>query len=472
MSSHREAPGISKDPVADNTDTYAFVSPENDGTVTIITNYVPLEGPAGGPNFYEFGDDVLYAINIDNDGDGIPNVTYQFRFTTTVTNPNTFLYNRGPIGSLTDAAWIRRQTYSVRRITSHGNDDDSTDDHGDDHNTLLGTGLPCPPCNIGPHSTPHYADLASAAVNPLPGGRTVFAGQRREGFYVDLGSIFDLGDLRPLQSHFAYTPNSSDANGVNATKALNVHSIALKVPISDLTRDGSTPSSVTDSRSVVGIWGAAYRQKSRVFDDDSKVHESGPWAQVSRLGMPLINEVIIPMASKDYWNTQRPSKDSQFAQYVLHPELAGLLNGLYPGAFPHLAALSAPRLDLQLVLMQGIPSGVVKEFQNSTGSTVADMLRLNVAIPAAAQSDPKFSPIGVVAGDLAGFPNGRRVFDDVVTVELQAIAGLLYPKIDSSYHVDGVVTSVTDGLGPDFSMYQSTFPYLGLPLDGFDNPSV
>src|SRR6202035_4935139 len=180
MSSHREAPGISKDPVADSTDVYAFVSPDKPDMVTLIANYVPLQGPAGGPNFYEFGDDVLYEIHVDNDGDGRPDVTYQFRFETELRNDNTFLYNTGPILTLNSANWNRRQFYQVTRIDSTG------------RQTLLGGDLACPPCNIGPLSTPDYAGLAAAAVHPLGGGRTVFAGQRAEGFYVDLGSIFDL----------------------------------------------------------------------------------------------------------------------------------------------------------------------------------------------------------------------------------------------------------------------------------------
>src|SRR6201992_4252432 len=192
MSSHREAPGISKDPVADNSDVYAFVSPDKPGTVTLIANYVPLQGPAAGPHFYEFGDDVLYQIHIDNDGDGQSDVTYLFRFTTKVANPNTFLYNTGPITSLDSASWNRRQYYSVTR-----------DAKG--KTKTLGTNLACPPCNIGPLSTPNYDSLAASAVHSLMGGRKVFAGQRAEGFYVDLGSIFDLGNLRPFanaHNHF------------------------------------------------------------------------------------------------------------------------------------------------------------------------------------------------------------------------------------------------------------------------------
>src|SRR5271155_1938095 len=185
MSSHREAPQISKDPVADSTDLYAFVSPDQPDTVTLIANYIPLEAPDGGPNFFEFGDEVLYAINIDNNGDGVADITYQFQFTSTITDRTTFLYNTGPILSLTSPSWNRRQTYSVTRV-------DSTGTH------LLGSGIPCPPCHIGPLSTPDFAGLVADAITTLPPGTTVLAGQRAEGFYVDLGAVFDLGDLRPF----------------------------------------------------------------------------------------------------------------------------------------------------------------------------------------------------------------------------------------------------------------------------------
>src|SRR4051794_26239340 len=222
MSSHREAPEISKDPVADNADVYAFVSPDRPDTVTIVANYVPLQGPAGGPNFYEFGDDVLYSIYIDNDGDAKPEIEYQFQFSSSLQNPNTFLYNTGPIASLTDPNWNARQNYSVVRIDTKGKhgaaskddpgldtaqmDDGAPADAGGGpafpgrgRVTVLGTNLPCPPCNIGPRSTPNYeGNLASKAVQTLPAGEKVFAGQRSDPFYVDLGSIFDLGALRPF----------------------------------------------------------------------------------------------------------------------------------------------------------------------------------------------------------------------------------------------------------------------------------
>jgi len=455
MSSHREAPGISTDPVADNTDTYAFVSPDDPSTVTIITNYVPLEGPPGGPNFFEFGDDVLYSIYIDNDGDAKPEIAYQFRFQTSVRNPNTFLYNTGPITALGDPNWNKRQHYTVQRVMGQ-------------ESRVLGSKLACPPCNIGPRSTPNYNALADAAVHQLPSGETVFAGQRNDGFFVDLGAIFDLGDIRPIQHlHLIPTP---DAPSVDPLKTLNVHTIALKVPISKLTKDGSVPTDPSALKAVLGIWGAASRRKVEIRDAGKNGYatkESGPWVQVSRLGNPLFNEVLIPLGEKDRWNSRNPFGDAAFLSHVKQPELAKLLPVLYPGAFPNLQALTADRADLVAILMTGLPSGIVPGFQNFTGKTPADMLRLNVAIP------PAKSPnaLGVIGGDLAGFPNGRRVFDDVVSIELKAVAGATYPLVDSSYTPDAAVGAVSSYLTPAADRYQSTFPYLGVPHDGFDTPS-
>ena len=454
MSSHREAPGISKDPVADSTDVYAFVSPDRSNTVTLVANYIPLQEPAGGPNFYEFGTGVLYEINIDNTGDGWPDITYQFRFHTKLTTPNSFLYNTGPIKSLSDPTWNSKQFYSVTRVDRHGS-------------TVLGRNLPCPPCNVGILSTPNYErNLGSQAIHSLPGRVQVFAGQRAEQFYVDLGSIFDLANLRPFQEAniFGKMAGLKAAPGVNATNRLNVHTIAIQVPTSQLVRRG---------KPTIGVWTTASRQKVHINSEDgSDGWPAGPFAQVSRLGNPLINEVLIPLGQKDYWNTQPPNFDKQFAGRVLHPELAGLLPALYPGVFPNLAKLVAaktPRADLEAILMTGIPAGIVPGFQNFTGPVVADMLRLNTAIPAS--KNPNI--LGVAGGDLAGFPNGRRVFDDVVTVELRAIAGLLLPLVDKSFKPDGAASLVTDGL-TDASVpsgYLSGFPYLGVPYGGFSTPS-
>jgi hypothetical protein len=465
MSSHREAPEISKDPVADNTDTYAFVSPNRPDTVTILTNYVPLEDPPGGPNFFEFGHDVLYSIYIDNDGDGLPEIEYQFKFRTTLRDQDTFLYNTGPITSLGAKTWNKRQFYKVSRVNHTGKGK-----KGNDHAPkpkVLGQDLACPPCNIGPRSTPNYQSLAKAAVHKLHSGERVFAGQRNEGFFVDLGSIFDLGDLRPLQNlHLIAT---SPAMGVDATATLNVHTIALQIPIKRLTRDGSVPSNPNAAKSVLGIWGAASRRKTRVIDKaNDELTEAGPWVQVSRLGNPLFNEVVVPLGDKDRWNALHPAQDKEFAKYVEHPELARLLPVLYPNVFPNLAKLKAKRADLVAILLTGLPKGIVPGFQNYTGKTLADMLRLNVAIPPTT-SNP--NPLGVVGGDLAGFPNGRRVFDDIVNIELQAIAGLTYPLVDPSHKPDAAASQLTQGLTPGPDRYQATFPYLGTPHDGFDTPS-
>jgi Domain of unknown function (DUF4331) len=458
MSSHREAPEISKDPVADSTDVYAFVSPDKPDTVTLIANYIPLQEPAGGPNFYEFGDDVRYEIHVDNNGDSVADIIYQFRFRTKLTTPTSFLYNTGPITSLSSPNWNSKQFYSVTRIDRHGAH-------------VLAEDLACPPCNVGVLSTPDYeANLGRPAVHSLPGGGHVFAGQRAEEFYVDLGSIFDLGNLRPLQEAnvFGMPAGLKSAPGVNATNRLNVHSIALQVPTSQLTVAGHP---------TIGVWTSASRQRVRVSDEDSgRDFASGPFRQVSRLGNPLFNEVIVPLGKKDYWNKQRPVHDKQFAKYVAHPELAGLLPVLYPGAFPHLAALdkaNTARADLEAILLTGIPAGLIKGFTNFTGPVQADMLRLNTSIPPTPTSAKSFSILGLIGGDVAGFPNGRRVADDVVSIELRAIAGAVFPLIDPAYVVDAVVPDVTDGLTGTSVTNQplATFPYLGVPYDGYDNPS-
>jgi hypothetical protein len=454
MSSHREAPGVLCDPCADNTDTYAFVTPNR--TVTIITNYVPVEAPAGGPNFYEFGDDVTYRINVDNDGDGRPNIVYEFRFENVITNENTFLYNTGPIDRLDSPNWNRRQFYSVAKIDGRG------------RREVLARRVPCPPCNIGPRSTPNYTALADAAVTRLRSGERVFCGQRAEGFFVDLGSVFDLGTLRPFQSlHLIPTAN---ADGVDSLAQANVHSIAIEVPIADLTRRGRVPTDPMAPESVIGVWGSSYRQRGGVRGGGDRYRGVGPWDQVSRLGNPLFNEVIVPMAKKDRWNAVGPDRDREFARFVARPELARLLPTLYPGVFPRLATLNnTDRADLLAILLTGIPSGLIDGFQNFTGRTQADELRLNVAIP------PSRNPnrLGLIGGDLAGFPNGRRVADDVVTIELRAVAGATYPLVNSSFQPDDAVAQIEDGtFNNPGRQFLDRFPYLGVPYSGYDVPAA
>jgi len=456
MSSHREAPEISKDPVADNTDTYAFVSPDDPGTVTIITNYIPLQYPAGGPNFFEFRDDVLYQVNVHNDGDGVADVVFEFRFTTTVANPDTFLYNTGPISTAPAPAYYsaelnRRQTYTVARLDKNRGGKGAK-------RTMLGKALPCPPCNIGPLSTGDYPSLAAQAVVQL-GDVTVFAGQRLEGFYVDLGSVFDLLELRPFANlhllPMAATP------GIDGTQAFNVHTIAVKVPIEQLTADGSAPTDPLAAGSTIGVWGSAFRKKARIRDDGGMV-QTGPFVQVSRLGNPLFNEVIVPMGDKDRWNRVLPRQDKAFLKYVQSPELQALIPALYPGVFPNLASITGPRADLVAILLTGIPAGIIPGFQNFTGTTYADELRLNVAVPPSAS--PNIN--GILGGDLAGFPNGRRVFDDVVAIELRAVAGATYGLVSPGYTPDAAAAVVDDGVVRNPDAYLSEFPYLGHPVSG------
>jgi hypothetical protein len=456
LSSHREAPEISKDPVADSSDLYAFVSPDKPDSVTLIANYIPLEAPAGGPNFFEFGNDVMYSIYIDNNGDAKPDITYTFQFSTKVRDKTTFLYNVGPIGSLGDKNWNRPQTYSVWK-TEKGK------------TTRIGQNLACPPCNIGPRSTPSYAKLAHDAIHKLSTGETVFAGQRREGFYVDLGSIFDLADLRPFSAAHLLPPHTN-LPGVDTLANSNVHSIALQIPIADVSSTGKAPTSPTGKHSVVGVWTSASRRKSSIREANGKISNTGPYVQVSRLGNPLINEVIIPMEQKDMWNATSPSADSQYASTYAHPVLQAYLVALYPGVFPNLGKYKKARADLQAILLTGIPAGVVSaHYSTYTGPTQADLLRLNMAITPS--SNP--SVFGVLGGDLAGWPNGRRVYDDTVTIALRCVAGASIPLVDSGYSADGAATAIYDVTAPAITSdrYLSVFPYLGLPLDGYDTPS-
>jgi Domain of unknown function (DUF4331) len=312
-------------------------------------------------------------------------------------------------------------------------------------------------------------------VHSLPGGRRVFAGQRADGFYVDLGSIFDLLNLRPFQTANVFGKGifNSPAAGVNALDRINVHSIAIQVPISDVRSTGHHKPRVSDHRATIGVYTSASRRQVQIIRDSPAGDiEAGPFVQVSRLGNPLFNEVIVPMSLKDRWNKESPADDKNFADFVAHPELANLFPVVYPGVFPKLAALNAantPRADLVAILLTGIPAGLIAGFQNFTGTTQADVLRLNTSIsPTAMPND-----LGVLGGDLAGFPNGRRPKDDVVTIELRAIAGATFPLIDPTFVPDEVVASLTDGLtAADVSSpFLNKFPYLGLPYDGYNNPS-
>ena len=441
-SSHREAPLIGDDPAADNTDVYAFVSPDKPNTVTIIANYIPFEDPAGGPNYYRFDPTVLYELHVDNNGDARDDVTYQFRFKTSVSNPGTFLYNTGQVTSPTDPDLNVKQTYSVTRVGAGGS-------------TVIASNLPVPPANIGPRSNPTYDPFQG--VVDLGGERKVFAGPRDDPFFVDLGSIFDLGGLRPFNPFHAVQPPSGSEAGQDGVLDYNTHSIAIQVPKTDL-----LPAPASDG--VIGIYASASRPKIRILRGDGTFDAHGPLVQVSRLGNPLVNEVIIPVGKKDYWNASDPKDDAQFLDRYRTPELAGLINALYGP--PVADTLTTNRDDLVAVLLTGVDLPGAANL-NFTGNTKADLLRLNTAIQPSASPDP----LGVLAAspDLAGFPNGRRLIDDVTDIELRAIAcgygaalnGLLglcqFPPNDI----------VSDGVQMNEVGFLSSFPYVAAPNQGY-----
>jgi hypothetical protein len=443
-SSHREAPLISQDPMADNTDVYAFRSPDRPDTVTIIANYIPLEAPAGGPNFPAFDDTVLYEINIDNDGDAKEDLSYQFRFETQTRDPDTFLYNTGPITSLTDPTWNRPQTYTVTLVT-HG-------PGSSERSEVLGVQLPTPPDNIGPRSTPNYSALADAAIATLPGGIKVFAGQRDDPFFVDLGSVFDLAGLRPFNAFHAI-PLPAEP-GRDAVARYNTHTIAIQIPIAQITHDGHP---------AIGIYASASRQMVRILRDDGTSGGQGRFVQVSRLGEPLINEAVIPLGQKDFWNRVDPEEDAQFESLYTNPELARLENFLYGSVLTPVDVTN--RSDLVAILLTGVPG------LNFTGPTKADLLRLNTAIgPTAAVGAG--SRLGVLAGDLAGFPNGRRLEDDIVDIELRAIGQGYGSFLQSLLGLPNKSPNnqLGDGVDGNDKPFLTRFPYVPLPHQGYEIP--
>ena len=455
-SSHREAPLIVADPLADNTDTYAFRSTEQgrEGFVTLIANWIPFQEPSGGPHFYKFDDTVLYEIYIDNTGDGVEDVTYQFRFKTKFRNgdstlgmaaPNQALNGTGGIEplitSLNDPDYNEPQTYTVTRIDRRGKP------------VLLAKDLLAPPNNIGERTTPNYeATLAQPAVYSLPNGGKVFAGQRDEGFYIDVGGVFDTLKLKSIGA----------TDGVDSTAGFNVGTIAIEVPIQELTRTGAVPAGPTAPDAVIGVWAVSSRQKITVLR--SNPHEgaedpltAGPLQQVSRLGSPLVNELIIPLKLKDTFNRATPAGDSQFAQFVTNPQLAQLLSAVFGVNVP-----PAPRNDLVAIFATGIPVNDVTGPNFTTflsDGKPHEMLRLNVAIPPA--SNP--SRLGLLGGDFAGFPNGRRVFDDVVDIALRAVAGgtPFTPATNISPN-----NTIGDGVANNDVPFLTRFPYLGTPQSG------
>jgi hypothetical protein len=400
-SSHREAPLISQDPTADNTDLYAFVSPDDPTKATIIANWIPGEDPAAGPNYYTFSSTARYDIYLDRNGDGNPDTTYQFRFQNL---PGQFFLGN------------TQQTYTVTKIVGK-------------RSTVVGTGLMTPPDNIGPRSTPNYGALAAKEIHALSDGATVFAGQRDDAFFADVGAIFDLVAIR--------SGTGANGGGRDFLGGYGVHGIALQIPKSQLDNGGNH---------TIGVWAATDRQKVNVSHGKGQ----GAWVQVSRIGNPLINEVLIPTNMKDYWNSQPPSKDKQFERYYENSILATVLEKLYPQFGPF---KETGRDDLVAVLGTGLKTPAL----NYTGPTFADELRLNLSIPPTPFAG--INRLGVLGGDLAGYPNGRRLEDDVVDISERAVGGALI----------GHSLPLGDGVDANDVPNLHVFPYEAAPFSGYDN---
>jgi hypothetical protein len=394
-SSHREAPLISEDPTADNTDLYAFRSPDKPSTFTIVSNWVPGEDPAAGPNYYTFSQTARYNIYIDRNGDGRPDITYTFRFKTP-TGPY-FLGN-------TQQTWV---------ATKNGK--------------AWATGT-TPIDNIGPRFNGFVGvkDYETAAEKTIvhAGGVSIFAGQRDDPFFADVGDIFDLLAIRK--------GTGNAGGGKDFLAGYAVHTIALQIPISQL----------DTSSHVVGVWSAADRRRASVTGKG----DHGKWVQVSRLGNPLINEVVIPTPLKDHWNASSPSQDSQFVKYYKTPILAAVINKLYK-----LGAPEQNRDDLVQVLLTGIPKVTF------TGNTPADELRINLSVPVTPAG--KVSRLGVLGGDNQGWPNGRRLNDDVVDIAEQAVGGFLL----------GTKLPLGDGVDKGDTNPMGSFPYVADPQSGADD---
>src|SRR5882762_479052 len=436
-SSHREAPLIAADPQHDNTDLYAFVSPDKPDTVTFIANWIPFEEPNGGPNFYPFAAGSHYDINIDNSGRGMPDITYRWTFSNQDNRgTNTFLYDNGPVTSLGDPHLLFKQTYTLQEI------------QGDRTTTLVSNGVAAP-SDVGPASMPDYASLRSQAVSTFEDGRArTLAGQAADPFFLDL-RVFDL----------LYGANLKET-GHNTLAGFNVNTIVLQVPTSDVVLNGDR-----GRNPVLGVWSSTSKRSLKLTP--GKATPTGDFVQVSRLGSPLVNEVVVPAALKDAFNALPPSQDHTLAALVdrvKNPEVPKLVQSIYG-----IPAPAAPRNDLAEIFLTGIcktcgPIAVDLNSQkmnqdvDAASFVPAEELRLNTSIAPA--SNP--NRLGVLGGDAAGYPNGRRLNDDVVDIEVQALEGA---------GVGQLVIALAGGDGVDIpaNPIASSFPYVALPNTGSVN---
>ncbi len=417
-SSHREAPLTASNPLVDNTDTYAFVSPDKPDTVTLVANWTGFQDPSGGPNFYPWGaEGYRYNIKVDNNGDAMPDVTYQWTFTNDdKRGGDTFLYNNGPVNSFDDATLLFKQNYKLEAIDKDGK-----------ATTIVDAGKVAP-SNVGAASMPNYEALRDEAVTDTTDGGKSFVGQADDAFFLDL-RVFDL----------LYGANLKEA-GSDTLTGYNVNTVALQVPIANVTKGG-------DDSGIIGVWATTDQQTLTLTP--GKATPSGDFIQVSRLGAPLVNEVVLPANLKDAFNSLTPDKDGTVMEAVARvsdPEVPKLIEAIYK-----LPAPAAPRDDLVAAFLTGI-----KGLNQPPKVTPSEQLRLNTKIA------PASSPnrLGVLAKDTAGFPNGRRLTDDVVDIELQALVG----AVRTGKIVEALAAG--DGVNENDVAFGDTFPYVALPHSG------
>lgn len=461
-SSHREAPFVTEHPKIDATDFYMFRSyePGRDGYVTLIANYIPLQDPYGGPNYFTMDPEALYEIHVDNNGDAREDLTFQFRFNNTLKDTQLTvggkkvsipIINSGAISAGETTNLNVTESYNVTLVRGNRRSGQrAAVTNAVTHSSRFAK----PVDNIGNKSIPDYAAYAASHIYniKIPGCRDgrMFVGQRKDSFVVNLGEIFDLVNTNPLGPVNAELDLLDDAN---------VTSLVLEVP----------NDCVAPSDPVVGAWTTASLRQARLLRPvpsfDKPTLEGGPWVQVSRLAMPLVNEVVIGVKDKDKFNAARPQNDGQFADYVTHPTLPALLEILF-GNSAAAAPTLFPRADLVAVFLTGVNTPATGNLNQPRNVVPAEMIRLNTSI--ATQPKGAQNNLGVIGGDLAGFPNGRRPGDDIVDIALRVVMGKLIsiglygtpaqaPTGNSAY---------TDGALVNDSFFDASFPYLRTPLPG------
>jgi hypothetical protein len=437
-SSHREAPNTSLDPTADDTDVYAFTANDAPGALTVVADWIPLEDPAGGPNFFRFDDRAHYYINVDNTGDGKYDIRYRFQFKTKTRNKNSFLYALPGVQSFNDPKLNVVQRYKITRLTYNRKGKQTG-------KNVVAKNLHVAPNNAGPKTFPNYGKVSKAAIRSLSGGGKVFAGQRDDPFFVDLGMTFDDINFRPG------TGTGNQGGGKDDLAGYNTHSIVLQLPEAKVTRNHKAVASADANNAVVGVWSSTERRRLEVTNAGKvKGGNHNKFVQVSRLGNPLVNEVVIPLGQKDRFNRTQPQNDAaNYGTFVLNPELAAVMNALF--------SLNAPehnRTDIVQAVLQGIP-GLNQVQGKGAKEPAVDTLKVNLGTPV----NPSPNRFAVLAGDNQGYPNGRRLTDDVVDIDLRVFAGFL----------KGNKVALGDGVDRNDVPFLSKFPYVAAPHAGYDS---